>query len=212
MFKTHFGYKQNYTMLKSFTLIELLISIVILWVGVLAIVQIAINYLGITDKVKLQTQATFLAKEWISLVNFLKTSNKKRSSQRNCFKLNTNYECTDYLQEWKAYQISYNPLDNKGNLWENVVVIQPTTLAFDDNRLFLHSWHVNWYSIFWYNYLSTDWKATNFARYLSTEKIFSEPDWTYLPIDKIIKVSSIVKYKKWAISGQVILETFISKY
>ncbi len=215
MYKVYTRYKQNNKMLKkNFTLIELLISILILSIWILTLANISINYLNIAENTKIQTQATLLSKEWLELIYLLKQTNKERKVIRNCTNIDTtNGKCNQFLSWHDIWQISYNPLkDNSINIWKSIIEVKPTNLDINTNKLYKHILQKNWKNIIYYNYNSTNWLSTPFSRILKINKVYSQPDWKYLPKSDISKISSIVFYKKWILSWKIELETFIWKY
>ena len=70
---------------KAFTLIEILIVIVIFWVGILAILSIMANSVKNFDTINMQTRATLLAKEGIDLAFHHRDSNLEQGYPRDYY-------------------------------------------------------------------------------------------------------------------------------
>jgi len=197
-------------MRKAFTLIELIIAIIIFWVGLLAILVVLNKNVTLAKKLELKTQATLLAKEGMELVYNLRDSN------------NIKYLPWNYLT-WAPEQIKNNTYvkiqTNKMYIpvvlltWNKIVLRQISDIK--KARLFLQTgnflnpaWEMI-YSWFFYNYFT--WQKTPFYRYVMFSWFYLQPENDTKP-DKILKLVSKVWYIHWSLTGQVVFESVISDW
>ena len=197
-------------MRKAFTLIELIIAIIIFWVGLLAILVVLNKNVTLAKKLELKTQATLLAKEGMELVYNLRDSN------------NIKYLPWNYLT-WTPEQIKNNTYvkiqTNKMYIpvvlltWNKIVLRQISDIK--KARLFLQTgnflnpaWEMI-YSWFFYNYFT--WQKTPFYRYVMFSWFYLQPENDTKP-DKILKLVSKVWYIHWSLTGQVVFESVISDW
>lgn len=189
------------------SLIEILVAIVVFSVWVITILAVISKNLFVIDKVRNRTTATFIAKEWIELVYNIRDSNLDKWVLRNCTQLNSTFDCTDKFEDWDYYKISIDP--------EWYHIIESTTALYEDNKLFYHEKLfkdsinapiVEW---FWYDYNPTDWEETIFSRVIRINWIHLEPEWSVTNQDRVLKVESVVEFKKWFYTWNVIIESII---
>lgn len=208
----------------AFTLIETLIAICVFWIGILVV----LNWLGKTlwnqDKAKVQIQASFLAREWIELMFNLRDANYRKKSPWNCIftkfenqgliKLDKNEDedkktiCKDYFENNKILKVW---IDN----WDNYIFKDSKTdlsTDFDTNfnnfQIYYHT--NNDKNAFYYNHEWEDSEKTWFARYIKIQSVLE--DWNSVWDDNLLKVESHVLYKKWALTWDIIMETFMWNY
>ena len=194
---------------KAFTLIEILIVIVIFWVGILAILSIMANSVKNFDTINMQTRATLLAKEGIDLAFHHRDSNLEQGYPRDYYARIENQN-----KEW----------GNEEFLWTGWNTTFKIGLSVDKNQ--------NPY------YLLEKYTADTFDKYFKTfalELTKPKPQenitlYTYkeatetpnkgyarriefAPLTiknlKLLKVSSHVIYKRWSFTGEVVLESFL---
>jgi len=197
-------------MRKAFTLIELIIAIIIFWVGLLAVLVVLNKNVTLAKKLELKTQATLLAKEGMELVYNLRDSN------------NIKYLPWDYLT-WNADQIKNKTYvkiqSNKMYIpivlltWNKIVLrqisdIKKTRLFLQTGNFLNPAWEMI-YSWFFYNYFT--WQKTPFYRYVMFSWFYLQPENSTKP-DKILKLVSKVWYIHWSLTGQVIFESIISDW
>ncbi len=200
------------------TLIEILIALFIFGVGILSILSMITKNLWAIDTIRLQSQSTFFAKEWLELIENLRDSMALRGRKRNCLLENTGTDLTEEtlcslfaLGTGQTSQIVRMWLDQNG-----VYAVMPYEggtdfdSLFSAARLFYHTGLVADRQTFWYDYDQTG-KPTEFARYLLFSGFFSQPDAGILSPDMIIKVQSVVLFRRGSKTGQTILETFLSQ-
>jgi len=221
----------------AFTLIEILIAIAVFSVGILVVLRLITWNMAAIDRVKIKTQATILAKEWVDLVYNLRDANKEKEQAWNCvFSSEMYYKAIDeeikeidicnwYLWRWqnKVLQISFDPkiylLTNRQELYtwfddnfaKNILYYKTNEVG----KITSDWWYEtkSWYNIFWYSNDSDwneNWQETNFARYIVLTWIVAS--WELLDKNKILKLESHVLYKKWNYTWEVILESFIGDY
>ena len=181
---------------KALSLIEVLIVILILWFVLVSVLSVITRNFFNIDYVNTKSQATYFAKEWIEMVLNNVDSNIEKWMNRNCAYYNENYNCESYFSTW-VYKIDLS-------FDERFYSIEETEAKFDKNILYYHTWTNANSSVFYYNHNSS-WKETFFSRYLKFEELDMEEK-----SDDIFKINSIVEYKKWTMTWEVILESFIS--
>ena len=193
---------------KAIILPEVLLSVIIIWIGILLILTVVINSLYIAERVKLKTQWTFLANQGLEILYSFVETNKQRWLPWNCVKLNSNFDCEKKLYDSSYWQISFMRTWGE-SLYptKGIYFIKPTDDSFENNRLYLFSGTYNGFNYKVYNYIS--WEKTFFARFIKVSKFYSAPDWGFISWDKILKITSYVLWKKWFYSWNVYLETFI---
>lgn len=197
---------------KWFTLIEIIIVIGVFSIWIMAVFYLVTNNLERLDETKTRNIATFLAKEWIELIFNARDANLIKELWWDCVftekYINTpspNF-CEWYFAswlQWKYIQIAFEPNEYPKLTWTGLD-------TFENNRLYYHSWNINWNNIFWYNNDSNNGQETIFSRYIVFTWV--KENWQILPTDKILKLESHVLFSKWSKTGEVILESFIGNY
>jgi len=197
---------------RCITLIESLIAIIVVWLGIIVILEVVISNIWLVDRLRNKTIWTFLAKEWMELLISYRDSNLQRWINWNCLELDSNFNCIkrfwdiDYLQialNWSWWE------DMFLNGWDSIYYVKSTNWNFEDNILYFHTWVVNWKIIWYYNYDFLDWKKTRFARFLHFTGVYLQWDSTVVSKDKVLKIESIVLWRHWWKTGKVILETLL---
>lgn len=230
--------KKRTKRIAAFTLIEILIAMAVFSIGILTVLRLITWNMAAIDKVKVKTQATILAKEWMELMYNLRDSNKEKEQAWNCVFNNDMYYrnlesvdsdfkekdvCNWYLWSWEnaennILQISFDPevylrVDRKDyseSFQEN----------FDNNILYYNQgeewvryaeWDYvdeTWYNIF--RYANTWEQASNFARYIVIRPVIASGE--KLDTYKILKIESHVLYEKWWYTWEAVLESFMGDY
>jgi len=195
---------------KAFTIIELIIALIIFGFWLLVILTILNKNILLAKKVQLTTQSTLLAKEWIEIIYNIRDSNKIKYYPWDyiTWDINSIRNWTyQRFQVWKYYKLRTNLTWYKNNMEE--------ILSLDDARLYVKTWtflNAIWetiYSGFYYNYFT--WNKTPYLRYVIFTWFYLFPEWSIETVN-LLKVSSIVDYKLWWITGNIILESIITDW
>lgn len=187
------------------TLIEVLFAVLIFGIWILSIMTMIIENISLLDRIKNQTTATSLAKEWMEIAYNVRDSNLNRSVKWNCID-STDPDCLHVFSDGMAFQPQLHT-----NWYYSIL---PTNSDFDSNVLYYHSWPIkdiyNWtmFSWFWYDYDSSGGEKTIFSRYIYFDKAYLQ-NWWLADSSKLLKLESHVVYKKWAAQQDVVLESFI---
>ena len=183
---------------KAFTLIEILIVIVIFWVGILAILSIMANSVKNFDTINMQTRATLLAKEGIDLAFHHRDSNLEQGYPRDYYTRTGN----------NTFKIglSVDKNQNPYYLLEKIAIWEYTADTFDE---YFKTFALELTkpkpqeNITLYTYKeATETPNKGYARRIE-----------FAPLTiknlKLLKVSSHVIYKRWSFTGEVVLESFL---
>ncbi len=215
--------------LKAFTLIETLIVIIIFSVGILAVLHWLTQTLRNKDYADIQIKSAFFAREWIELIFNLRDANYHKELPWNCIfeneekpgdiKLDSNdQEINNPFCKWYFWSGDNNIL--KIWMWNEKEYIHIETGSLDDDfdknfsgyQIYFHSWNVlNNSTGYLYNHDANKWDWTRFARYLLITWVVDEYG-NAVDRDKILKIESHVWYKKWYLTGEKVMETFMWKY
>ena len=209
--------------LTAFTLIEAIIAIAVFCTWILVVLHGLSQTLRNQDYANVQITSSFLAREWIELMFNLRDANyhkelpwncvfKSVNSLRNSYRENDNPFCGWYLWSW-----SVNVLKISIWLWGNYVYVETGNISddFDDNfnnyQIYLHTWNVMGNQTgFVYDYTWSEEEKIWFARYLVITWIVENGE--LIDKDKILKLESHVLYKRWELTWEKIMETFIWNY
>jgi len=211
--------------LKSFTLIETLIVIIIFSVGILAVLHWLTQTLRNKDYADIQIKSAFFAREWIELIFNLRDANYHKELPWNCI-----FDKNEFISD-KEYEENENPFckwyfwsgDNnilKIWMWNKKEYIHIETGSLDNDfdknfsgyQIYFHSWDaLNDSTGYLYNHDANGWDWTRFARYLLITWVVDE-DGIAVDRDKLIKIESHVLYKKWYLTGEKVMETFMWNY
>ena len=199
---------------KAFTLIEILIVIVIFWVGILAILSIMANSVKNFDTINMQTRATLLAKEGIDLAFHHRDSNLEQGYPRDYYTRTGNNDWGNEEFLWTGWNTTFKiglSVDGNKNpyyLLEKTGIWEYTADTFD-----------KYFRTFALELTKPDpTKKITLTPY--TYKATTEtPNKGYArrneiaPLTiknlKLLKVSSHVIYKRWSFTGEVVLESFL---
>ena len=216
---------------KAFTLVETLIVIVVFCIGILVVLQWLSQTLRNKDYADIQIKSAFLAREWIELMFNLRDANYHKELPWNCiFGYNNNPGTIELTDNWEEKS---NPFCQKWYFWtwnasilkiwmwtENEYIhIETGSLSddFDENfskyQIYFHTWaNILWDSTwFIYNHDENEWDWTRFARYLLITWVVTE-NGEAVDTDKLLKIESHVLYKKWYLTGEKVMETFMWNY
>lgn len=188
-------------------------AIAIFSVGILSISYLIINNIGLSQKTKLKTTATMLAKEWIELTYNRRDTNIKKGRLRNCLKLQQwsyAWTCETYFHDPLILnQSTSRTLEISEDGWYTFNKIN-STLDNDDlypkksthgSYTILQSW--------WAKGNIIGQKKSPFSRVITFSPVYLMFEgWPAHP-DKILKVTSTVYYKQWIYSGSVVIQSLI---
>lgn len=200
----------------GFTLIEAMVVIAVFSIGVLAVLKMVTYNISAADTIRLKTTASFLAKESMSLVFNLRDSNRLSALEWDCVP-NTSYDstsdleiCSDSLisgqQATTAWMFGVSPTA--------FVDIRKLSLSsdfdkdFEQARLAMLSGTVD-FPVMHYG-TGTVGTPSYFARYVVFTGLVESG--VLLSRDQLVKVESHVLYKKWNMTWEVVLESFIWNY
>ena len=204
---------------KAFTLIEILIVIVIFWVGILAILSIMANSVKNFDTINMQTRATLLAKEGIDLAFHHRDSNLEQGYPRDYYARTGNNDWGNEEFLWKGWNTTFKiglSVDKNKNpyyLLEKTEIWEYTADTFDEYfktfALELTNLELTKLkpqeniTITPYTYKArTETPNKGYARRIE----FVPPTIKNL---ELLKVNSHVIYKRWSFTGEVVLESFL---
>jgi len=199
---------------KAFTLIEILIVIVIFWVGILAILSIMANSVKNFDTINMQTRATLLAKEGIDLAFHHRDSNLEQGYPRDYYTRTGNNDWGNEEFLWTGWNTTFKiglSVDGKKNpyyLLEKIAIWEYTADTFDEYfKTFaleltkLEPTKDNTPTPYTYK-ATTETPNKGYARRIE----FVPPTIENLGL---LKVSSHVIYKRWSFTGEVVLESLL---
>ena len=181
--------------LKGLSIVEILIALVVFGAGILVILKILGANILFVDRVWLRSQATFLAQENLELLFSHRMANYKLGNQWDCIDI----DCKEHFWTGNAKHVNFYleknwyEIEFKDNIWD----LKPFQMSIIDGLWTKGNQKVRG-SVFW--------------RYLSFAPFWSQPDVKYLPMGEIKNVTSIAWWQKWAYSGTIELQTFISNW
>jgi len=191
-------------MKKAFTIIELVIAMIIFWIGILVVLN-ALNYnASLLQKVKITTTATLIAKDQIATFYNFRDSNNIKYKAWNLI------TGSQFFEAGKSYKV-WTELSGNKNMIEEIS--HPNFLTA---RLYEASWailtptNIEVYTWTYLTYKNT-WKKTPYARWINLKKAYLAPEWSYQNKD-IFKLESVVKYRWSWTSWQVVLESFVTNW
>ena len=187
--------------IKAFTLIETIIAISVFCIGILAALTWITKTLRNQDYANTQIKSAFFAREWIELMFNLRDANYRKELPWNCiFKeaiitSDSDIEETQLDKEFCDWYF--------WSWWNNILKIG---LSHDD-YIYVETWSLE--DDFETNFNNFQ-IYTRFAKYLV---ITGVTEWsTIIDADKLLKIESHVLYKKWALTWEKVMETFIWNY
>ncbi len=212
--------------LNAFTLIETLIVIVVFCIGILAVLHWLSQTLRNKDYADIQIKSAFFAREGIELMFNLRDANYHKELPWNCIFDKTKYDKNRIYNEdenpfcvWYFWSGDENKII-KIWMWTENEYIHVETWSFEDDfdsmfsgyLIYLHTWtitnDITWYL---YNHEWVDEEWTWFARYLLVTWVVAE-DGGLVDTDKLLKIESHVLYKKWFLTWERVMETFMWNY
>lgn len=211
---------------KTFTLVEMLIVIAVFGTGILTVLYGLSQTLRMQDRADMMVSASFLAREGIELIYNLRDANYAKKLDWNCIfrkvsvselkKLASDSDnpfCAWYFTGGDLLKLSM------GTDWQYLAVER---LPEQESQKLENEWFdalFQKYQLFYlidgarYSFVYTgehQGEPLRYARYIKLQPVTDGID--VLPLDKILKVESHVLYKKGALTGESIMETFIWNY
>lgn len=198
-------------------MIETLIVIIVFCVGILVVLHGLSQTLRNKDYANIQIKSAFFAREWIEMVFNLRDANYHKELPWNCvFQWSENISadwCERNLKPWTVLKIS---------LWSDNEYIHVETgsidgldfdAIFSGYQIYFHTWNkldnATW---FYYDYNWTEEEKTWFARYLIITWVVYDESNKILDEKKLLKIESHVLYRKWSLTWEKMMETFIWNY
>ena len=207
---------------KAFTLLETLIVIMVFCIGILVVLNGLSQTLRNKEYANTQIKSAFFAREGIELIFNMRDANYHKKLPWNCiftpyeidpnetYEENDNPFCDDYLWSWDTQVLKISMWSGEYIHVESSGSIQDFTGMFKNYQIYAHTW-LNWQTGFYYDYTWTEDEETWFARYLVVTWVTA--DWTEIvDNDKLLKIESHVLYRKWALTWEKVMETFIGNY
>ena len=209
--------------IKAFTLLETIVVIIVFCIWILAVLHWLSQTLRNKDYANIQIKSAFLAREWIELMFNLRDANYSKNLDWNCifnrvivgdesFWMDSNPFCTEYFWSWSANVLKVGIWS-----WDNYVFIETWVIEdtfdknFDEYQIYFHNtWYFNDETWFVYNHTWADEEKTWFARYIVLTWVISND--TSITRKDLLKIESHVLYKKWALTWEKVMETFIGNY
>ena len=196
---------------KAFTLIETLIAIMVFCIGILVVLLWLSQTLKNQDYANTQIKSAFFAREWIELMFNLRDANYHKELPRNCvFQWKSSIDpeewCTKKFEPWTFLMLSIWSWDEyvKAEIW---TIENDFDKDFEKFQIYFHTWINNWFS---YDHKWNENEKTWFARYIAIEGVEST-EWTINKND-LLKIESHVLYKRWTLTWDKVMETFIWNY
>ena len=200
--------------LSSFTLIETIIAISIFCIWILTVLFGLSKTLRNQNYANTQIKSAFFAREWIELMFNLRDANYHKELPWNCIFQWSKYVDEDWCKErfepWNILKISIWSEDEyvHAELWN---LKNDFDEDFENYQIYFHTWNIiNDQTWFVYNHTWSEEEKTWFARYLFISKV-SHDGWEF-DTNKLLKVESHVLYKKWELTWEKVMETFIWNY
>ena len=209
----------------ALTLIETLIAILVFWIGILVVLQWLSQTIRNQEYANMQIKSAFLAREWIELMFNLRDANYRKELPWDCIFNPVTNLAESYDEDvnpfciWKFWDLEEDTAI-KIWIWSGEYIHVETGNINKDNfdanftwfQIYFHTWDVlNDSTWFRYDYTWSEEEATRFARYLLITWVVAENE-AQIDKDKLLKIESHVLYKKWYLTWEKIMETFIGNY
>lgn len=197
--------------LKAFTLVETLIVIVVFCIGILTVLFWLSQTLRNKDYAKIQIQSAFFAREWIEMMFNLRDANYHKELPWNCITqlwMNANW-CKENFTPNTILKIWIWSDDEYINVEKDSML--DFSWMFEGYQIYLHTWNtLNNSTWFIYNHNAENGEETWFARYIKISWVSNW--WWNIDPNKLIKIESHVLYKKWGLTWEKVMETFMWNY
>ncbi len=192
---------------------EVMIAIVVFWVGILGVLHVMTQNISLIDRSKLKATATLLNKEGMELAFHHRNTNVLLSYNWSCGERdassNNDLWCDDIVTSGtNTYTIQTDQ--------EWTYTIAPINLSwsfseiFEKTRLYSHTDTTDNYTIERFDHNQTDGTKTNFARFITYDKIVAD-DINQEAAKNMTKVTSTTLFSKWTITWEIIFESIMGK-
>lgn len=193
-----------------FTLIEILLAIFVFSVGILAVLSLVTQNLRTMHGADVHRSAAFLAQESLSLLSHIRDSNIANGVGRDCIPDANIFYTTD-VEESDVCQYTLSDLIDD----QKILLLWATTWSAIDIRVVDAT--DNFDTLFADTRLRTlsgsdvlhygNGGASVFARYLTITG--ASLSGQLIPWNVLLKIHSVVLFKQWDKTGQVMLETLL---
>ena len=172
--------------------------------GILAVLQVMTSNLSLVAQSQTKTTAAMLAQEGIALTFSLRDANRTKGYARDCIPSSQVFvvqepseeDFCQYRMQDLATGGQYLLLGFDPEQYMSIAVQNPTS----DTKLYIHTGDIY--------YLSTaGTHASKYKRYIRFDPVLDQN--AVLPVDKLLKVTSVVEYGQAAQTGEVKIESFI---
>lgn len=210
---------------KAFTLLETIVVIIVFCIWILAVLHWLSQTLRNKDYANTQIKSAFFAREWIELIFNLRDANYQKNLPRNCiFNRVESISEEGYSEDENPFCIWYfgswinNILKVGIWTWNDYIHIQTWTIAsnfdedFEHYQIFFHTWSSIINNETWFIFDHDEWDDEKiwFARYIVITWVVVDDN--IIDKDKLLKIESHVLYKRWALTWEKVMETFIGNY
>ncbi len=211
--------------IKAFTLVETMIVIVVFCIGILVVLQWLSQTLRNKDYADIQIKSAFFAREWIELMFNLRDANFHKELPWNCIFKHIDSLKAEYNENENPFCDGYFWSGDENKIlkiwmWTGNEYIHVETWRLDGDfdtlfsgyQIYFHTWNiVEWVTWYLYDHVWNDDERSRFARYLLITWVIAE-DGNVVDTDKLLKIESHVLYKKWYLTGEKVMETFMWNY
>jgi type II secretory pathway pseudopilin PulG len=146
----------SYHTIKSMTLIEVLITIVVFSVGILTILSIITNSLSLGSRSRNRTTATMLAKEWLEMMYNIRDTNLDKAQNRWCIPIPSD-PCNINIGSDGTYIFMIEWSWSDGIILTNIT----NNPDFSQRRLYISTWSTNYYTH------NNSFPTSSFYRYIT---------------------------------------------
>ncbi len=192
---------------KAFTLIEILVVIFVFGVGILAVLNVLTKSLGYFDAISMKTKATLLAKEGLEIAYTIRDSNIEQGYPRNYFGFEDEKERYLWEEKYRNFKIWFSPSGNYRH-FEKEEKSWDFESDFKTFYLELSTGAQNEEIAYYQPLPQHKLPVKGFARIIEYTPIKTNTE-KERDTNKILKITSRVLYKRWASTGEVLLQSFI---
>lgn len=205
-------------MKKAMTLVEVLIAIFVFGIGILTILNVITKNMVTLDIVRIQNQASVLAKESLEMLINVRDTNILRAQPWNCVAMSeldsqNSSECVSRFLTGDVVSKSFHIQQDPAGVYTMQEFEPATTFQeqFASSQLRYHTGGTTGQLPLWYD-TTTGGAKTVFARYLVITGVRLAPEQARGPVDKIVKAESHVLYQFQGRTGDVVVETFLTQH
>lgn len=190
------------------TLLEVMIAIIIFWVGILTVMWTITSNIWRLYEIREKDAAIMIAKEWMDMMYHVRDSNIEREWFWNCAV--TDVGAIDACDEF-FYDDSEKYFTIGMSLtWTYSINVIPTTWDIS-TTIWYHTWtlytSVSWATLtgFWYNHESLGWEDSWYKRWITMKPVAWYPNNTW----SILEITSEVRYMRGNNERSLVLQSFI---